>query len=455
MFFVRLIFAIPTLLGYYLSQKPELRVLSAELGGHTRPSSTLVFPSPMLRVLIPFALVYLIQPASANERTQAQQQFDATNQNITELKGLLGRIQEEKHWVQKGLRGTETEMGKLEKHVQNLQEEIKNSESELERLNAEKENLQIIRVELQKLIAIQARVAYQSGRQEYLKLFLNQQSPAKLTRILTYYDYLSKARLEQLKGFNETLRQLHNVERKISHQQSQLLDQKKALDDHRDQLDKVHKERKKALAKLNKDLMARAVKLQAREQEQAELAKVIKTIEDTLARQALEAERGDSYYSQEHSNPGHANYGTLVSRSGGAFGGPFASARGKLSWPVNGRILARFGETRGNDTRARWDGVMIRTSNGSKVHAIYSGRVVFADWLRGSGLLVILDHGHGYLSLYGHNQTLLKSLGDVVKYGESISTVGNSGGQDTPALYFDIRHQGRPIDPAQWCRTQR
>jgi hypothetical protein len=136
------------------------------------------------------------------------------------------------------------------------------------------------------------------------------------------------------------------------------------------------------------------------------------------------------------------------------FGGPFAATRGKLPWPVDGRLLARFGESRGDDARAKWDGVMISAAAGSQVHAVHGGRVVFADWLRGAGLLVILDHGNGYLSLYGHNQTLLKSAGDVVKAGESISTVGNSGGQDTPALYFAIRQQGHPSDPAQWCRAR-
>jgi len=142
----------------------------------------------------------------------------------------------------------------------------------------------------------------------------------------------------------------------------------------------------------------------------------------------------------------------MVSSSGESFGGPFASARGKLPWPVNGRLLARFGETRGDDARTKWDGVMISASSGSQVHAVHGGRVVFADWLRGAGLLVILDHGNGYLSLYGHNQSLLKKPGDVVKAGEAISTVGTSGGQDTPALYFAIRQQGRPTDPSQWCR---
>ncbi len=430
----------------------------------------------MLRALIALALICLLQPALADERAQTQQQLDATRQDIAELKKLLGKLQEEKSGVQKDLRGTETEMGKLEKQVDALQKELKKSESELQRLDGEKKKLQSARTEQQRLIAIQARAAYQSGRQEYLKLLLNQQNPEKFARTLTYYDYLSKARLEQLKNFNETLRQLANVEKDINLQQAQLLVQKSDLDSQREELDKVRKERQTALAKLNQDVKDRDQKLAAREQDQADLSKVLKTIEETLARQAREAEeaRQKALLAQQEAEkkrqqeaqaladrgddsprkPQHSTPGPLVSSAGESFGGPFSAARGKLPWPVNGRLLARFGETRGDDVRSKWDGVMIGAAAGSQVHAVHGGRVVFADWLRGAGLLVILDHGNGYLSLYGHNQTLLKSAGDVVKAGESISTVGNSGGQETPALYFAIRQQGHPSDPAQWCRAQ-
>ncbi|HEY8331828.1 MAG TPA: peptidoglycan DD-metalloendopeptidase family protein, partial [Pseudomonas sp.] len=107
-----------------------------------------------------------------------------------------------------------------------------------------------------------------------------------------------------------------------------------------------------------------------------------------------------------------------------------------------------------DDGRLKWDGVLIGASAGTRVRAIHGGRVVFADWLRGAGLLLIVDHGNGYLSLYGHNQSLLKAAGDLVKAGEAISTVGSSGGQDTPALYFAIRQQGQPSDPLRWCRAQ-
>lgn len=441
----------------------------------------------MLRALIVLALTCLLNPAFADERAQTQQQLDAARKDVTELKKRLGELQQEKSGVQKDLRGTETEMGKLEKQVEALQKEQKKTESELQRLDQEKKKLQSARVEQQRLIAIQARAAYQSGREEYLKLLLNQQNPEKFARTLTYYDYLSQARLAQLHGFNETLRQLANVEKDIDLQQAQLLVQRSTLDSQREELDKVRQERQQALAKLNQDVKARDQKLQTRQQEQADLANVLKTIEETLARQAREAEEArqkaliaqqeaekqrqreeqaralaknsSSKKSAEDDDEAPAKRpvkapGVLVSSAGVSYGGPFAEARGKLPWPVDGRLLARFGETRGDDARTKWDGVMISAAAGSQVHAVHGGRVVFADWLRGAGLLVILDHGNGFLSLYGHNQSLLKDAGDIVKAGEAISTVGSSGGQDTPALYFAIRQQGRPSDPAQWCHAQ-
>ncbi|WP_268799111.1 murein hydrolase activator EnvC family protein [Pseudomonas huanghezhanensis] len=436
----------------------------------------------MLRALIALALICLLNPAFADdERAQTQKQLDATRQDITELKKVLGQLQEERSGVQKDLRTTETEMGKLEKQVEVLQKELKKSESELQRLDQEKKKLQSARVEQQRLIAMQARAAYQSGRQEYLKLLLNQQNPEKFARTLTYYDYLSQARLEQLRSFNETLRQLAGVEKDIDMQQAQLLVQKSSLDDQKAKLDDVRKERQTALAKLNQDYKARDQKLQSRQQDQADLAKVLKTIEETLARQAREAEeaRQKALIAQQEAEKRQREQealaaslnkkddtdepprrpvkapGVMVSSVGQSYGGRFDQAKGKLPWPVDGRLLARFGETRGDDERTKWDGVLISASAGSQVHAVHGGRVVFADWLRGAGLLVILDHGNGYLSLYGHNQSLLKEAGDIVKAGEAISTVGSSGGgQDTPALYFAIRQQGRPSDPAQWCRTQ-
>ncbi|BAP42031.1 peptidoglycan DD-metalloendopeptidase family protein [Pseudomonas sp. 21LCFQ02] len=436
----------------------------------------------MLRALTALVLICLLNPAFAeDERAQTQKQIEAARQDIAELQKTLSKLQAEKSGVQKDLRATETEMGKLEKQVEVLQLELKKTEAELHKLDHDKKQLNNAKVDQQRLIAIQARAAYQGGRQEYLKLLLNQQHPEKFARTLTYYDFLSKARLAQLEQFNETLRQLANVEKDIDRQQAQLLVQKSDLERQNNELAKVREERQKVLATLNQQTRASDQKLAARQQDQAELNSVLKTIEETLARQAREAEEArqkalaaareaeaaaerqrqqalarNNRSDDEEPAPRRParTPGIAVSSDGAVYGGVFAEARGKLPWPINGRLLARFGEARGDDERSRWDGVMISAAAGSQVRAVHGGRVVFADWLRGAGLLVILDHGNGYLSLYGHNQSLLKKAGDIVKAGEAISTVGSSGGQDTAALYFAIRQQGRPTDPAQWCRSQ-
>ncbi|OEC36736.1 Septal ring factor EnvC, activator of murein hydrolases AmiA and AmiB [Pseudomonas cuatrocienegasensis] len=414
----------------------------------------------MFRALLLICLTCLLTPAFADEKADAQKQLEAARSDVAELKKLLEQLQRDKSGVQSELKKTETEMGELQKQVDGLQRDLKSSEGEIQRLDKEKKQLEGARLEQQRLIGIQARAAYQSGRQEYVKLLLNQQNPERFARTLTYYDYISQARMEQLATFNETLRQLNNVEQDIVQQQAQLLEQKSALDSRRTQLAEVRKERQVALARLNKEFTERDRKLKARQEDQAQLAQVLKTIDETLARQAREAQAARARaladareQEQRQARPSAPSSGPLVS-AGASYGGPFAQARGKLPWPVDGRLVARYGTPRGDDARTKWDGVLIGASAGSQVRAVHGGRVVFADWLRGAGLLVILDHGNGYLSLYGHNQSLLKDAGDVVKAGEPIATVGTTGGQDTPALYFAIRQQGRPSDPAQWCRAQ-
>ncbi|WP_152226936.1 murein hydrolase activator EnvC [Pseudomonas sp. SCB32] len=429
----------------------------------------------MPRALLPLLLICLLSPlaAVADERADTQRQLEQTQKDINELKKNLKNIQDEKSGVQKQLKSTETQMGDLEKQIQQIQDEMKKNEEELQRLDSEKKKLQGARLEQQRLIAIQARAAYQSGREEYLKLLLNQEHPEKFSRTLTYYEYINKARLDQLSAFNETLSQLNAVEQDITAQKNQQVEQQNALESRREELADARKARQAALAKLDGDLKDSNGKLKDREQSQEDLNKVLKTIEETLARQAREAEearqralaaererakreRELAERSEKPETPSkpRADYsGPLVS-SGEGFGGAFSATKGKLPWPVNGRVLARFGSPRGDDPRATWDGVLIGAQAGSTVRAVHGGRVVFADWLRGSGLLVILDHGGGYLSLYGHNQSLLKDAGDTVKAGDPIATVGASGGQSTPAVYFAIRHQGRPADPSTWCRTQ-
>jgi septal ring factor EnvC (AmiA/AmiB activator) len=413
----------------------------------------------MYRVLVLLVLACLLPPAFADQKVETQKQLEAARADVAQLKKVLDKLQEEKSGVQKQLKSTETEMGELENQVSDLRQELQLSKDELVRLDQKNNKLEGARLEQQRLIAVQARAAYQSGRQEYLKLLLNQQNPEQFSRTLTYYDYLAEARMRQLAGFNEILLQLAETGKQIVQHQEQLQQQKSQLDSRVAQLAALRKERQQALVKLNKDYAARSARIKAREQEQAELAHVLKTIEETLARQAREAEaERQRQLAAARAAPAPAVAEKTVEAplvsSGASYGGPFAQAKGKLPWPVDGRLVARYGTPRGEDSRTRWDGVLIGAAAGSPVRAVHGGRVVFADWLRGAGLLVILDHGNGFLTLYGHNQSLLRNAGEIVKAGESIATVGTSGGQNAPALYFAIRQQGRASDPLQWCRIQ-
>lgn len=422
----------------------------------------------MLRTFLFILLSCAFTVAVANDqRAQTQQGIAQAAKDIDELKKQLSKIQQEKSSAEQALKKTETEIGTLEKQVNELQQQEKKTEEELNELDQQKKKLHSSRIEQQKLIAIQARAAYQAGQQEPLRLLLNQQQPEKFSRNLTYYQYIGQARQQQINTFNETLQQLKNISTQISQQQTRLAEQQASLVSKQESLKTLRKQRQQKVATLTQQQRKEAQSLKTRQADQLALNKVLKTIEATLARQAQEAERKRQQLLAEQQRQqakqllnnktqtpaGKQPQNSVVSTAITHQGGSFASVRGKLPWPVNGRLVARFGSARG-DTRSKWDGVLISSQPGTQVRAIHPGRVVFADWLRGAGLLIIVDHGDGYLSLYGHNQSLLSRPGDMVKTGQALSTVGNTGGHDQAALYFAIRQKGQPADPTQWCRTQ-
>ena len=408
---------------------------------------------PLAALCLLFALP--LQAADPADKAQTQRELKAAEDDIKALQKLLDKIRTEKSGVEKSLQKTERQMGELEKDVKDIQQQMNESEKELDNLQDEKKKLLDAKAAQHQQISVQARAAFQSGRQEYLRLLLNQQQPENLSRTLTYYDYLNQARLEQLDTFNTTLQQLVDVEADIAKQQLQLEGQRGNLDMQLAKLEEVRSERKALVAKLNSNLRQQGGKLTAKQAEQKRLNQVLASIEAELARQARErAERerqAQLAAARTHPQTGKA---VIAVSTGNGVEGPFAKARGRLPWPVNGQLLAKYGSPRSEDARISWDGVLLGAPAGSEVRAIHDGRVVFAEWLRGAGLLLIVDHGGGYLSLYGYNQTLLKTPGQQVRAGETIATVGSSGGQTTPALYFAIRQQGKPSDPGQWCRTQ-
>lgn len=421
----------------------------------------------LLRRVCPLLLGALLLTGSpmlpADERSRAQQDIRKAEQDIAELEKLIRQIQTEKSAAQQALQQTEKEIGDLEKNIRSLEAEQKKNEQEIREFEIEKGKFESRRRQQQKLVALQSRAAYQAGQSEPLRLFFNQQDPALVSHNLTYYQYLQQARQQQINQFQATVRQLSELQAAIDLHQQELEQQKTQLQQQRDQLAELRQQRRQLVAELDKKQQGSQQQLSSRKQEQKKLNDLLAAIEQKLARQAeqerlrrererqLALQQNRARIRQQQQAP--ARGGQQVSSQFSHPGGNFAQARGKLPWPVNGRLLAGFGSPR-NDTRSKWDGVLIQAAEGHQVRVIHPGRVVFADWLRGSGLLVIVDHNDGYLSLYGHNQSLLVSAGDNLKAGQPIATVGNTGGQSQSALYFAIRKQGQATDPGQWCRSQ-
>lgn len=363
-----------------------------------------------------------LSPALAQDSREAKAELKQTEAEIQRLKKLLGTLKQDMSELEAELKKSESEIGRLRKESEALESDIREGESNLQRLQEQAEALHVALEAQQEQIAQQARSAYMAGQQDYLKLVLNQDDPARVARMMRYYEYISRARVEEITQYNDTIDQIRAATTEIVREQNRLQDNRERLVARQQSLEAERKNRSNLLAGLRGKSQTEEQRLKNRESERKELTALIKKLDEAV---------------------------TSIPTPAGSL--PFTKAKGKLPLPVKGEILARYGSQRGDDARLKWDGMLIAGSEGAPVHAIHGGRVVFADWLRGSGLLLILDHGGGYLSLYGHNQTLLKDVGTWVQPGEAIATIGNSGGMARSALYFSIRHQGRALDPLAWC----
>jgi septal ring factor EnvC (AmiA/AmiB activator) len=268
-------------------------------------------------------------------------------------------------------------------------------------------------------LARQVQLSYMTGREELFKLLLSQESPATLGRMLVYYDYFNRARSARIAAVSIELAKLAALatqSARVAAELEQLLEaQSRELQAH----ERARAERGAALAQLEASIPAAGGEIEALRLEEERLSALVLELGELLAGFPRGAEE------------------------------PFAALKGRLAWPLEGRLSQTYGQLRGGGP-LRWNGVLLTAAAGAAVRAIYHGRVAFADWLPGLGLLIIIDHGEGYMSLYGHNEALLKESGEWVAPGDPIAQVGDSGGQAEPALYFEIRHDGKPVDPRQW-----
>jgi len=267
------------------------------------------------------------------------------------------------------------------------------------------------------------RSVYSLGQQDRLKLLLNQQNPAAVSRAFTYYEYFNLARAKRIQALRTELSELKRIEAGIRQETAaleKLWPQKSAAIA---AIEKQHARRREVIAKLNHRIREADTRLQRLREDERRLSELIEQLQRELAKLSVPPNVPEV---------------------------PFPKLKGKLPWPIEGKILHRFGTPRQNGGLTR-QGVVIAGKRGDPVRVIFPGRIAFSDWLRGFGFLVIVDHGGGYMSLYGHNEALERQAGDWAPAGEIIATVGDSGGQAETTLYFEIRHNGIPLNPLSWC----
>jgi murein hydrolase activator len=265
----------------------------------------------------------------------------------------------------------------------------------------------------------QVRLSYMTGREELLKLLLSQESPATLGRMLAYYDYFNRARTQRIAAVRTELKSLEALSAENRRVEDELATLEAAQTRELDSQQAARDERRAVVSKLDASIAADGSEIARLRDEEKRLADLV------------------------------VELGELLAGFPRNFEEPFTALKGRLTWPIPGQIANDFGEPRGGG-RLRWNGVLLHAPRGTVVRAVYHGRVAFSDWLPGLGLLIIVDHGDGYMSLYGQNEALLVESGDWVTPGEPIAQVGDSGGQPEPSLYFEIRHDGEPVNPHQW-----
>ena len=360
--------------------------------------------------------------ALADDSADTRRQLDALNKQIGVLKQHIGQTQKAKIRATRELQSIETEIGKLAAKLHRTRQERDNRQKRLGTLERQQGELRNKQGRQKALIAEQIRSAYVQGREGQLKMLLNQEDPQSLSRLISYYDYVNKARSQQLREYQSTLTKLSELIPEIAEETEALSEAEKRLAQQQEQLKVQQQKRERSLAKLERELSSQQLDLGALDKERKNLEGVLEAIGREITNIAIP----DNYR-------------------------PFKQMRGAMPWPVAGKRLNRFGAPR-QGSAIRWQGIQIAGKEGDPVRAIHNGRVVYADWLRGAGLLIIVDHGNDYLSLYAHNQSLLRSEGDWVRGGEAIATLGNSGGLRQNGLYFEIRYKGRPTNPASWCR---
>lgn len=355
-------------------------------------------------------------------RTETEAELQAIKAEIERVSRQVSGEQVERDRQTRELRNAEVAVGHARGDLEAVRRGRADKVARRNALAAQRRAREADLAASRKELAVQLRAAYQIGREEPLKLLLNQKDPERAGRMFVYYSYFGHARAQQIQQIDTDVQSLAQLDDELISQDEKLADLERQQQQELGLLEQARQQRSTVLASLMAESNSHAQSLERLKNQQAGLEKLLRQLREAAEKFPIDSREA------------------------------FAQLRGKLAWPVGGTVLARYGEVRAGGVK--WDGVLVGTERGAAVRAVYAGRVIYADWLPGLGLLTIIDHGDGYMSLYGHNERLYKAVGEHVNAGDALAAAGDSGGSSRPELYFEIRKAGKAVDPAPWFKAR-
>ena len=359
--------------------------------------------------------IYAATPTTTQKTTELAQ----INKQITQVKAVIDKKTGEQTKLNNDLKQLELKMNKINQRVYSIDKNIRASEKELTSLSKQETTYQKQLDSQRTELAKQLRALYEMGDTSYWKMLLSQRDPAQFSQTLMYYHYLSDARDELIQQVIASIQALQDTKQKIEKETAALRTLRDNRLSEKQSLQVEQKQRTVVVKSLRKEISTQKQKLTQLEVNQKNLQNVINKLNQKSQFQVPS-------------------------------GVPFSQLKGKLQMPIKGTIVQSFGKI--YEGRLPSNGLFIRSAPGQTIHAVASGEVVFADWMRGYGLIIIVSHGTQYMTLYAHCDTLLKEVGDKVAPGDDLGTTGNSGGFSNNGLYFEMRYQGKPINPATWIK---
>lgn len=417
------------------------------------------------------------------------QDLRQTERKLQQLRGELQQIGQERRRLEgergeaaRALRAADESIARSARALAQTREAISRDQAQLAELEARNAHLEARLANQRQQLARWVRAAYLTGPESALKVMLSQDQIQQGQRDLAYYGALQRQRAAQIRAISEQLDEARTLQQTIADKQARLAEARQKQQAELAEVEKQRSERAELLGKIDSQYQDKRSREQALGQDAAALEQLLAQLRATAARAERErrqaAERArreqaaaerlaretaarrerDARRRNENRNtpsrPPQTASQTRPARSTAQRPTTAVSAApvavGGAGWPLNGQLLAGFGGAMPDGARS--SGLLIAAAAGSAVRAVADGQVVFAEWMSGYGLLCIIDHGNGYMSLYAHNDALMKEAGSRVRRGDTIASVGNSGGQGRPALYFELRRAGRPVNPNVWLR---